>query len=75
MIVLTGEMQRMRSEWVDILTDAGFTTHPNITKKVALLAAADADSLSGKARKARSYGIPIVDEAGLARLLGVPHSA
>lgn len=72
MVVLTGEMERMRSEWVDILASAGFTTHPNVTKKTALVAAADPDSLSGKAKKARDYGIPIVDEAGLARLLGVP---
>ena len=35
-----------------------------------LLVAADPDSLSGKARKARDYGIPIVGEAALARLTG-----
>jgi len=37
---------------------------------VKLVAAADPDSLSGKARKARDYGITIVSEEGLARLLG-----
>jgi DNA polymerase-3 subunit epsilon len=31
--------------------------------------AADPDSLSGKARKARDYGIAIVDERGLSSLL------
>jgi hypothetical protein len=35
-----------------------------------LVAAADPDPLSGKARKARDYGIPIVSEAGLAEMLG-----
>ena len=40
-----------------------------VTRKVKLVAAADPDSLSGKARKARDYGIPIVDEAGLAAIL------
>ncbi|UUT36001.1 hypothetical protein L2X98_23115 [Microbacterium elymi] len=44
-------------------------THPTVTKRVALVAAADPDSLSGKARKARDYGIPIVSEDGLVRLL------
>lgn len=70
-VVLTGEMSRPRSEWNDIIVSRGFTTHPNVTKKVSLVAAADPDSLSGKAKKARDYGIPIVDEAGLARLIGL----
>ncbi|WP_198410963.1 hypothetical protein [Cryobacterium sp. TMT1-3] len=38
--------------------------------KVTLLVAADPDSLSGKARKARDYGIPIVGETAMARLAG-----
>lgn len=71
LVVLTGEMSRMRSEWEEILTRQGYGTHPNITKKVALLAAADPDTLSGKARQARKYGIPIVGEAGLAQLVGI----
>lgn len=35
----------------------------------ARLVAADPDSLSGKERKARDYGIPVVTEDGFARLL------
>lgn len=35
-----------------------------------LLVAADPDSLSGKAKKARSYGIPVVGETYLQKLLG-----
>lgn len=69
MVVLTGEMSRERSDWEAELRTRGFAPHPNITKKVALVVAADPDSLSGKAKKAREYGIPIVNEAGLARLL------
>lgn len=68
-IVLTGEMSRSRSAWTEIIESRGFKTHPNVTKKVSLVAAADPDSLSGKAKKARDYGIPIVDEVGLERLL------
>lgn len=74
MIVLTGQMARERSEWEAILHRLGFVSHPGVTKKIKLLVAADPDSLSGKAKKARDYGIPVVDEAGLARLLGVDHA-
>jgi DNA polymerase-3 subunit epsilon len=35
------------------------------------LVAADPDSLSGKAKKARGYGIPVVGESYLAKLLGL----
>lgn len=69
MIVLTGEMAKPRAEWESELRSLGFATHSAVTKKVKLLVAADADTLSGKARNARDYGIPIVTEAGLARLL------
>jgi DNA polymerase-3 subunit epsilon len=40
-----------------------------LTKRTRLLVAADPDSLSGKAAKARAYGVPIVTEETLARLL------
>ena len=38
-----------------------------LTKEVQLVVAADPDSLSGKARKAADYGIPIVTEEALPR--------
>ncbi|ASD22762.1 DNA polymerase III subunit epsilon [Cryobacterium sp. LW097] len=68
LVVLTGEMSRTRSELERELRELGLVPWRAVTKKVKLLVAADADSLSGKARKARDYGIPIVDEATLARL-------
>lgn len=64
-IVLTGEMQRKRSEWSEILQSQGFEVKGGVSKKVKLVVAADPDSLSGKARKAREYGIPIVSESWL----------
>lgn len=70
LVVLTGEMARPRSEWEAQLVARGFVPHGAVTKKVRLVAAADPDSLSGKARKARDYGIPIVGEAWLAQFLG-----
>lgn len=68
-IVLTGDMARERSAWEADLRARGFVPHPTVTKKVALVVAADPDSLSGKAKKARDYGIPIVGEDWLVRFL------
>lgn len=68
-IVLTGEMSRDRESIEADLVAAGFVPHPAITKAVKLLVAADPDSLSGKAKKARSYGIPVVGESFLPKLL------
>ena len=72
-IVLTGEMTRSRSDWENELSALGYVPWPSVTKQVTLVVAADHDSLSGKARKARDYGIPVVEEAGLARLIGLTY--
>lgn len=40
-----------------------------VTKTTRVVVAADPNSLSGKAAKARSYGIPIITEAAFERLL------
>lgn len=69
MVVLTGDMLCAREVWEAELRDRGYLPHPTVTKKVKLVVAADPDSLSGKAKKARDYGIPIVSEDGLAKLL------
>ena len=68
-VVLTGDMARDRGDIESDLRAAGFVPHPAITKAVKLLVSADPDSLSGKARKARSYGIPVVGESYLTTLL------
>ncbi|WP_083403522.1 DUF3320 domain-containing protein [Curtobacterium sp. MCBA15_016] len=64
-VVLTGEMRRPRTEIEGELRELGVTVGAAVTKKTTLLVAADPDSLSGKARKARQYGIPMIDEATL----------
>lgn len=69
LVVLTGEMSEPRERIEQLLTDLGVVVKPGITKKTTLLVAADPDSLSGKAQKARQYGVPIVDEGGLRALL------
>lgn len=55
-------MRRSRTEIEADLARLGIKSAPNVTKKTAVLIAADVDSLSGKARKARQYGIPIIEE-------------
>ncbi|GAA2564503.1 DNA polymerase-3 subunit epsilon [Neomicrococcus aestuarii] len=62
LVVLTGEMREPRDFIETKLRDAGYVPHSGVTKKVGLLVAADPDSLSGKAKKARDYGIPVVSE-------------
>ncbi len=69
MVVLTGDMSKPRDDIEGHLRDAGYVPHRAVTKKVKLLVAADPDSLSGKARKARDYGIPVVGEDYLWRAL------
>lgn len=68
MVVLTGEMTRPRTFYERALSDLGLVAGEAITKKARLLVAADVDSMSGKAQKARAYGIPIVSEQ---QLMGV----
>lgn len=67
-LCLTGEMSRPRSEWTAELQERGLAVG-SLTRRTRLLVAADPDSLSGKAKKAREYGIPIINEDALIRLL------
>lgn len=50
---------------------AGMTVVERVTKKLDMLVVADPDSLSGKARKAREYGIRIVAETAFWPMIGV----
>ncbi|WP_413452328.1 exonuclease domain-containing protein [Georgenia phoenicis] len=69
LVVFTGQMHEPREIWEERARAAGLVPHGAVTKKVALVVAADPDSLSGKARKAAGYGIPIVTEAAFSDLL------
>ncbi|MFC4585714.1 exonuclease domain-containing protein [Sphaerisporangium corydalis] len=69
LVAFTGDMDGGREAWEERACRAGYVSHPNVTKRVRLLVAADPDTLSGKARKARGYGIPIVTPAAFARLI------
>ncbi|MHA7134263.1 exonuclease domain-containing protein [Oerskovia turbata] len=69
-IVLTGSMTRPREDWEREARDAGLAPWPHVTKRTRVVIAADPDSLSGKARTARRYGIPVVSERVFDELLG-----
>lgn len=70
-IVITGDTVRDRSAWFRILQERGFTAKDSMVKSAKVLVAADPDSMSGKAKLARQYGIPIITEEGLERMLGL----
>jgi len=69
LIVLTGEMAEPREFYEELLRRCGLVPWASVTKKVKMLVADDPDSLSGKARKARAYGTPIITVNELIRLL------
>lgn len=68
-VVLTGSMKLDRAAWIERAHAAGLTVCPGITRKTELLVAADPDTLSGKAKQARQYKIPVVSEEAFARAL------
>jgi DNA polymerase-3 subunit epsilon len=59
-VVFTGSMTSAREVWESNAVASGLTVGGNVTKRTRLLIAADPDSMSGKAKKARQYGIPVV---------------
>jgi DNA polymerase-3 subunit epsilon len=67
-VVFTGELSIPRDAWVERARAAGLM-HGGVNKRTKIVVAADPDSQSGKAAKARSYNIPVVTEDAFARLL------
>jgi len=67
-VVFTGDLSVPRDHLVSLVEQAGLK-HGGVNKSTRLVVAADPDSQSGKAAKARSYGIPVVTEAAFARML------
>lgn len=68
-MTFTGETATPRSEWERRAREQGLDVG-GVTKKSVLVVAADPDSMGGKAKKARDYGVPIVGENAFFRLLG-----
>ncbi|MFL6127281.1 exonuclease domain-containing protein [Actinophytocola sp.] len=70
LVAFTGQMVGQRDEWENRATRGGLRVAAGgVTKRTRLLVAADPDSLSGKAVKARQYGIPIVTPDAFGRLV------
>ncbi|GGQ83950.1 exonuclease domain-containing protein [Couchioplanes azureus] len=70
LVVFTGTMTPPRDQWQTQAVAAGLQVGDNVTKKTKLLIAADPDSMSGKAKAARRYGIPVVHPAAYQQMLG-----
>ncbi|MGE5574110.1 MAG: exonuclease domain-containing protein [Bacteroidota bacterium] len=69
-VVFTGEAPGMaRADLEYQARVLGLCVTGSVSSNTTLVVAADPDSLSGKARKARSLGIPIVDYATYLRML------
>lgn len=62
-VVLTGDMTRGRDDIIAHATAVGIRVTTGVSKQTTVLVAADPDSLSGKAKKARQLAIPVVSEA------------
>lgn len=69
LVVFTGAMTPPREDWQAAAAAAGLAVGDNVTKRTRLLVAADPDSMSGKARKARQYAVPIVHPAAYQGML------
>jgi DNA polymerase-3 subunit epsilon len=68
-VVLTGNMRRDRAEIAADAAAAGIRVTTAVSKQTRVLAAADPDSLSGKAERARECGVPVVSEHAFLRAL------
>lgn len=64
-------MVRPRSEVKADLIDHGYVIGKAVTKKTAMVIAADTKSQSGKAKRARELGVPVVNENDGFELLGI----
>lgn len=60
LVVFTGSMTPAREHWEAEAATYGLQVGGNVTKNTRLVIAADPDSMSGKAKKARTYRLPIV---------------
>jgi DNA polymerase-3 subunit epsilon len=63
-------MEYSRSDIESISRSWGLEVKSGVSRSLDLLVMADADSLSGKAKKAREYGIRILAEQVFLRMIG-----
>ncbi|GAA2327134.1 hypothetical protein GCM10010170_002590 [Dactylosporangium salmoneum] len=68
-VVFTGDMGEPREAWEGRASRAGLSVGRSVTRRTRLLVAADPDSMSGKARTAAEYGIPVVHPAAFLQMI------
>ncbi|GAA4572716.1 hypothetical protein GCM10023176_36220 [Micromonospora coerulea] len=68
-VVFTGAMEPPRWEWEEQARAAALQVGNTVTKKTRLLVAADPDTMSGKAKNAHQYAIPLVHPTAYQKLL------
>jgi DNA polymerase-3 subunit epsilon len=71
-VCFTGTMTHSREELENLAQGQGLLIKQGVSRILDLLVVADADSSSGKARKARELGIQIISEQGFLALLRTP---
>lgn len=68
-VVLTGAMTRERDDIIAHAAAVGIRVTTGVSQQTTVLVAADPDSLSGKAKKARQLAVPVVSEAAFLAVL------
>ena len=71
-ICITGELSMPRKAAEKLIMDAGGTPKGSVSKKTAFLVTNDPDTGSGKMKKAKKYGVPIINEDQLMQLVSGP---
>ena len=71
LVVFTGQTLVPRDVWLDRVASFGLVGRGWVTKSTRVLVAADPFTLSGKARRARAYRVPIVSEDDFTAMLDV----
>ncbi len=66
-VVLTGDMVPPKEIVGNLLTSNGIQVKSSVSKKTSAVIAADPNSLSGKAQRARELGVPIIDAESVFR--------
>lgn len=74
-VCFTGEMSRPRADLEALAAAAGLVPVSNVSRKTSFLVCADAESLSGKARKAREVGTTVISEPKFMQLLSHARTA
>lgn len=68
-VCITGELSSPRKAVEKLIMDAGGTSKGTVSKTTSYLVTNDSTTNSSKMRKAKKYGIPVIDEARLLEIL------